>query len=67
MAGLQQTFDCKNCGETVTVEFGTYTGGPLAYEYYAKCNHCRQEYNDPAEIGRLVRAKRAMNKDRADQ
>jgi len=62
MARLDQTFDCKNCGALVVVEFGTYTGGPLAYEYYARCNDCRTEYNDRAEIERLVSAKRALNK-----
>jgi hypothetical protein len=67
MARLEQTFDCKNCGATVIVEFGTYTGGPLAYDNSAKCSNCRKEYNDPAEIDRLVSAKRALNKRRADK
>jgi hypothetical protein len=67
MARPEQTFDCKNCGATVIVEFGTYTGGPLAYDYYAKCGNCRQEYDDPPEIERLMSAKRALNKHRADK
>ena len=67
MAQLDKTFECKSCGATVIVEFGTYTGGPLAYDYYTKCSNYDQEYNDPAEIDRLVRAKRALNKRRGDK
>jgi hypothetical protein len=62
MARVDEPFDCKNCGATVIVEFGAYTGGPLAYDYYAKCSTCCEEYNDSAEIERLVSAKRALNR-----
>jgi len=42
MARLEQTFHCKDCGATAIVEFGTYTGGPLDYDYYTNCNNCRR-------------------------
>ena len=29
-----------NCGATVLVEFGAYSGGPLAYDDFAKCPAC---------------------------
>jgi DNA-directed RNA polymerase subunit M/transcription elongation factor TFIIS len=57
-----RTFDCKNCGASIIVEFGTYTGGPLAYDDYAKCRNCGKEYKDSAEIDQLVTAKRALAK-----
>jgi transcription elongation factor Elf1 len=62
MGKQERTFDCANCGATVIVEFGTYVGGPLAYDDYAKCKNCDQEYTDQAEIDKLVATKRALNK-----
>jgi len=56
------TFDCVNCETTVVVEFGTYRGGPFAYDDYAKCNNCGREYTNQIEIDNLVRAKRALTK-----
>jgi transcription elongation factor Elf1 len=58
----ERTFDCTNCGASVIVEFGTYLGGPLAYDDYAKCKNCGREYTDQAEIDNLVAAKRALTK-----
>jgi DNA replicative helicase MCM subunit Mcm2 (Cdc46/Mcm family) len=54
----ERTFDCANCGGTVTVEFGNYVGGPLAYDNYGKCKNCGKEYTDHAEVGKRVMAKR---------
>jgi DNA-directed RNA polymerase subunit RPC12/RpoP len=54
----ERTFDCANCGATVTVELGNYVGGPLAYDYYGKCKNCGKEYTNDAEIGKLVTARR---------
>ena len=62
MAKQERTFDCANCGVTVIVEFGTYVGGPLAYDDYAKCENCGKEYADQAEIDSLVATKRALRK-----
>jgi DNA replicative helicase MCM subunit Mcm2 (Cdc46/Mcm family) len=53
----ERTLDCANCGATVTVEFGDYVGGPLAYDYYAKCKNCGKEYTNHAEISKLVTAR----------
>jgi hypothetical protein len=65
MVKRDRTFDCGNCGATVIVDFGTYTGGPLAYEDYAKCRNCGKEYNDSAEIEQLVTAKRTLAESKA--
>ena len=54
----ERTLDCTNCGAKVTVEFGDYVGGPLAYDDYAKCENCGKEYANQAEIGKLVTARR---------
>jgi transcription elongation factor Elf1 len=63
----ERTFDCTNCGASVIVEFGTYVGGPLAYDDYAKCKNCGREYTDQAEIDNLVAAKRALTKKHAQR
>jgi DNA-directed RNA polymerase subunit M/transcription elongation factor TFIIS len=58
----ERTLDCTNCGTTVTVEFGDYVGGPLAYDSFAKCKNCGKEYTDHAEISRLVTSRRKQVK-----
>ena len=63
MSKQGRTFDCTNHEATVVVEFGTYIGGsPLAYDDYAKCENCGQEYTDQAEMDNLVATKRALTK-----
>jgi predicted RNA-binding Zn-ribbon protein involved in translation (DUF1610 family) len=62
MKSRERQFGCTNCGTTVLVEFGAYSGGPLAYDDFAKCPSCGKEYSDQAEIARLVAARRARDK-----
>jgi hypothetical protein len=58
----ERTFACKNCGLVVIVEFGAYTGGPLAYDDYAKCKNCGLEYTNQSELSELLRARRVLNR-----
>ena len=61
LSGRQITFPFQaRC--VVTVEFGDYVGGPLAYDDYTKCKNCGKEYTNQAEIGQLVTAKRKRMK-----
>ena len=62
MNSQERQLECTSCGATVLVEFGTYSGGPLAYDDFAKCPACGKEYSDQAEIARLVAVRRARDK-----
>jgi transcription elongation factor Elf1 len=54
----ERMFECASCGHIVVVEFGKDVGGPkaLAYDDYAKCKHCGEEYTNQAQIDDLVTA-----------